>query len=174
MNQSLLQEGISVPDAGLVILNAYFNMLFDRLELLQEGQFKNRDAQCKAVHCLQFLVTGQTATEEHFLPLNKVLCGVDIVSPIPESIEISETEKELMEGLIKAAIGYWQAIGNSSIEGFRGNWLVRNGILREQEDRWELIVEKRSYDLLLQKSPFSFSIIKMPWMQKPLHVSWAY
>ncbi len=174
MNQNLLQEGISVPNAGLVILNAYFKMLFDRLGLLEENQFKNRDAQYKAVHCLQFLATGQTATEEHLLSLNKVLCGVDIASPTSESIEIPETEKELMEGLIKAAIEHWSAIGKSSVMGFRGNWLVRDGILREEEDRWELIVEKRSYDILLQRSPFSFSIIRMPWMEKPLHIIWNY
>ena len=60
------------------------------------------------------------------------------------------------------------------IDGFRGNWLIRNGLLVETEDRWELKVEKVSYDILLNQSPFSFEIIKFPWMKKPIYVQWPY
>ena len=91
-----------------------------------------------------------------------------------DGIDISQEHKTLIEGLIEAVIGYWPAIGDTSIEGFRGNWLVREGILREEEDRWTLTVEKKAYDILMLKSPFSFSIIKLPWMTKPLHVSWSF
>ncbi|WP_452229857.1 MULTISPECIES: contractile injection system tape measure protein [unclassified Lacinutrix] len=28
--------------------------------------------------------------------------------------------------------------------------------------------------MLLSKAPFSFSIIKLPWMLKPLRVNWGY
>ena len=169
-----LENGISIPNAGLVLLNAYFNMLFERLEIISRGEFISHEAQLKAVHYLQFIVTGLTKTEEHLLVLNKVLCGLDPTSPIKEEINMSSEDKELIDGLIKASIAYWTAIGNISIEGFRGNWLVRNGILTEEEDRWGLVVEKRSYDILMLKSPFSFSIVKMPWMKKPLHVIWPF
>jgi len=37
--------------------------------------------------------------------------------------------------------------------------LVGNGTLTEKEDRWDLIIEKRVYDVLLAKAPFSFSVI---------------
>lgn len=174
MNQSLLQEGVSVQNAGLVILNVYFNMLFERLGLLQGNQFKNNEAQLRAVHYLQYIATGQAKTEEHFLQLNKLFCGIDLTTPIKEGIEISDAEKELIEGMISASIVHWPAIGGSSIDGFRGNWLVRDGILREEEDRWELTVKKRVYDILMLKLPFSFSVIKMPWMKKPLYVNWLY
>ena len=80
----------------------------------------------------------------------------------------------LIKGLIEAVIAHWPAIGGSSVEGLRGNWLFRDGLLYDQDDRWELVVEKSAYDLLLDKSPFSFSIIKYPWMSKPLHVTCPY
>lgn len=51
---------------------------------------------------------------------------------------------------------------------------MRNGLLNETANRWTLTVEKKAYDLLIQKSPFSFSIIKFPWMEKPLHIDWPY
>jgi len=94
--------------------------------------------------------------------------------PVKEDIDISEKEKNIIDGLISAAISHWPRIGKCSVDGFRGNWLVRDGLLTEQDDRWELTVEKRAYDLLISKSPFSFSIIRYPWMPKPLYVTWPY
>lgn len=170
----LIKEPIPVKNAGLVLLNNYISLLLTRLELVQGGDFCNTESQVTAVHYLQYLVTGQSHTEEFFLPLNKVLCGVALSQPVPEGIHMSKVQQELIEGLIMAALSHWPSIGKSSVDGFRGNWLVRDGLLIEKEDRWELIVEKRAYDLLIQKSPFSFSVIRYSWMDKPLHVIWPY
>ncbi|MFT5890112.1 MAG: hypothetical protein ACI9Y7_000201 [Dokdonia sp.] len=170
----ILEQGITIHNAGLVIMNTYIAMLFERLGLVKGNAFVSNDARIDAVHYLQYLVTGATQTEEALLVLNKVLCGIPITTPIKEGIEISQDHKTLIQGLIEAAIGYWPAIGQCSIDGFRGNWLVRDGILREEAERWTLTVEKRAYDILMLKSPFSFSIIKLPWMTKPLHVTWSF
>ncbi|MEO6520360.1 MAG: contractile injection system tape measure protein [Mucilaginibacter sp.] len=168
------QRGISVHNAGCVLLSTYFPMLFERLGLMANHSFLNEEAQQQAVHYLQYVVTGLSSTEESLLPLNKVLCGLPIAQPIIQGINISEEHIDLINGLINAAMGYWPAIGSSSVDGFRGNWLVRDGLLTEHGDKWELTVEKRAYDLLIHRSPFSFSIIKYPWMDKPLHVTWPY
>jgi hypothetical protein len=167
------KEVIQVKNAGLVLLNAYMVMMFERLGLCKDKQWIGQDQALEGVHYLQFLVTGHSRTEEHLLPLNKLLCGLSMSHPVAEGITISENHKGLMEGLIKAVIGYWPVIGASTIEGFRGNWLVRDGLLSESEDRWDLKVEKRPYDILIDKSPFTFSIIRLPWMKKPLHVKWT-
>lgn len=168
------KTGTPVRNAGIVLLNSYIPMLFDRLNLIHDKKFKDDDAQEQAVHYLQYVATGMCQSEETELALNKVLCGLPLSHPVHDGVDISEENKNLIEGLINAAINYWSAIGNCSIEGFRGNWLVRNGTLIEHEDKWELIVEKRAYDILINHSPFSFSIIKYMWMNKPLHVSWSY
>ncbi len=172
--KELFEDNISIKNAGLVLLNGYLSMLLERLSLTDGQRFLNRDSQLAAVHYLQYVVTGQTASEESLLPLNKLLCGLPLVQPVAESIELSSQYQSLIEGLIEAVIGHWPAIGSSSVNGFRGNWLVREGLLIEKEDRWELHVDKRAYDLLINHSPFSFSIIKYPWMDKPLHVNWPY
>lgn len=172
--RSLPEEGVSISNAGIVLLNAYFPMLFERLGLVLNHQFATETAQKEAVHYLQYVATGLSNTEESHLILNKVLCGMEVTTSVPDSLEISEDNKELIQGMLQSAIAYWSAIGRTSIEGFRGNWLVREGILTESEERWELSVEKRPYDILLMKSPFSFSIIKFPWMEKPLYVTWNY
>lgn len=167
-------SAIPVKNAGIVLLNNYIEMLIERLGLLKDKQFKNKSSQLNAVHYLQYVITGLTKTDEALLPLNKVLCGLPITTPIMDSISITEEEIKLINGLISAAISHWPSVGDTTIPGFRGNWLVRDGLLIEKEDRWELTVEKRVYDLLLHKSPFSFSIIKYSWMEKPIYVTWPY
>ena len=170
----LLKGGISIRNAGLVLISSYISMLLTRLELIKDHSFCSAESQLSAVHYLQYVVTGLTDTEESLLPLNKLLCGIPLSQPVTDSIILSPDHQKLIEGLIQAVIGHWPAIGSCSVDGFRGNWLVRDGLLIEKEDRWELTVDKRAYDLLIHKSPFSFSVIRYRWMNKPLHVNWPY
>ncbi|NQY07940.1 MAG: hypothetical protein HRT71_00285 [Flavobacteriales bacterium] len=170
----IIKEGIAVKNAGVVLLADYIKMLFDKLGLLSNDDFSDKKNQLKAIHYLQYVITGASSTDESLLPLNKVICGLHPGAPITAGIEITTEETELISGLINAVIGYWSAIGDTSIDGFRGNWLVRAGTLVEHEDNWELTVDKKPYDLLINKSPFAFSIIKYPWMKKALHVTWPY
>lgn len=165
-------ETINVRNAGVVLLNSYIPMLFERLGLTVDKQFTTKENRLAAVHYLQYLVTGMTYTDEYLLPLNKVLCGLAPQETADIAVNINGEQTNLMEELLKAVINYWPEIGASSLDGFRGNWLIRDGILRETKDRWELTVEKRAYDILINKSPFSFSIIMYPWMTKPMHVIW--
>lgn len=166
-----------VKNAGLVLVSGYIQLLFTRLGIISHlGKVdeKAEDVLSDAVHYLQYVVTGCCATAEHWLPLNKLLCGLPLQHLVHSEIQMPEVHKTLIQDMLIAIIGYWPPIGACSVEGFRANWLVRDGILTEDEDRWELTVEKRAYDILLNKSPFSFSIIKYPWMPKPLHVNWPY
>jgi len=176
INQSeeIFKGSIPVKNAGLVLINHYIPLLFERLNLTDDNKVFGPKKQAAAVHYLQFLATGQLETDEPDLALNKLLCGIPLHESVKNQIIISATDKDMMTQLLQAAIGYWPAIGLSSIDGFRGNWLIRDGLLSEQVDRWELFIEKRIYDILINQSPFSFSVIKYPWMTKPLYVQWPY
>ena len=167
-------QGIVVRNAGIVLLNSYLPILLERLDLLEDGSFRSMSLHTAAPSYLQYAVTGLTSAEETDLRLNKVLCGLPLSAALPLEIVITDEHKKLIDGLIQAAIAHWPAIGKCSVDGFRGNWLVRDGLLSELPDRWELKVEKRAYDILINKSPFAFSIIKYRWMDKPLHVVWPY
>ncbi|WP_286911840.1 contractile injection system tape measure protein [Flavobacterium sp. UBA4197] len=169
-----MKEAIKVENAGMVILTNYIPVLLERLRLVSGKQFTSSENQHNAALYLQYLITGLQKTDEVCLSLNKVLCGLPVNQDLADQMEISNEDQLLMTGLIEAAISHWTAIGRCSVDAFRGNWLIRDGILTEHEDKWELTVEKRVYDLLLNKSPFSFSIIKHPWMSKPLYVNWPY
>lgn len=163
----------SIHNAGLVLLQDWFRPLFTRLGLVAGERFVSAHAQRRAVHYLQFLATGHTETPEHLLLLNKLLCGLAWHAPVEAGIDMSADDRALCESLLEAAIGYWRAAGSSSINGFRGNWLVRGGSLSEGGERWNLVVEeRRAYDVLLARSPFTYSFIKLPWMEKAVYVTW--
>lgn len=172
--ETSLPESQLVSNAGLVLIQGYLSLYLERLGLLQNQLFVSQEAQCKAAHCLQFLATGQMETEEHQLLLNKVLCGCPVESPMKLGMTLTPEEVALAESLLQAVMEAWPEGGAATIDGFRGNWLVRDGVLSEKENHWSCAVEKKVYDVLLNKAPFSFSIINFSWMAKPLHVTWSY
>ncbi|MGM3182021.1 contractile injection system tape measure protein [Dickeya oryzae] len=161
-----------VGNAGVVLLQSYIRPLFERLRLVSDNAFVSAGAQRAAVHYLQYLITGQSHSEEHELVLNKLLCGLPLSHPLDAGIEISSDEIATIHSLIEAIAQYWSAIGKTSVEGFRGNWLVRDGALTEKSEYWELVVTRRSYDILIGRSALSYTIIRLPWMSKPIYVTW--
>jgi len=161
-----------INNAGLVLLQSYIRLLFGRLGLTLNDAFVSADAQRRAVHCLQFLVTGKQETPEQFLALNKLLCGLKLQDPVELSIDIGEEEMKQCDGLLKHVIEIWPDAGRTSIDGLRGNWLVRDGSLTDAGDHWAVIADRRSYDVLLARLPLSYSVIKFPWMEKAVYVTW--
>ena len=78
----MLEDQIAINNAGLVLLNSFLPILFERLELTQDGSFESKISQLHAVNYLQYLASGMTQTEEAYLTLNKVLCGVPLTTPV--------------------------------------------------------------------------------------------
>lgn len=165
-------SGYYVENSGLVLLFPYLKSYFVNLNLMRGNEFKNFESRIKALHLLQYLATGKTDNPEYLLILNKILCGIGINVPIAREVFLSEYEKNETESLLISAIENWAVLKNTSIEGFREAFLKRNGILTEYEDKWILKVERKAFDILIERIPWSFSIIKFPWMRKILYVEW--
>ncbi|WP_269769406.1 contractile injection system tape measure protein, partial [Dickeya dianthicola] len=163
---------LMVGNAGVVLLQSYIRPLFERLRLVSDNAFVSAGAQRAAVHYLQYLITGQSHSEEHELALNKLLCGLPLSHPLDAGVAISSDEIATIHSLIEAVAQYWPAIGKTSVAGFRGNWLVREGSLTEKSEHWELVVTRRSYDILIGRSSLSYAIVRLPWMNKPIYVTW--
>jgi contractile injection system tape measure protein/pentapeptide repeat protein len=168
----LVGATFSVSNAGLVIAQVFFEPLFERLGLLNDGEFRSEAEKQKAVHFLQYLATGEKISNENDLILNKVLCGYPINEPVETTIDFEESETELIDSLIKAMISNWPAIQYSSIAAVRETFLVRDGTLAEKEDRWELRIKRKTFDILVDQIPWSFSVISFKWMNKPIYVIW--
>jgi hypothetical protein len=104
--------------------------------------------------------------------LNKVLCGVAAEARIPRRLDIEAVEREAIEGLLGAMIQHWGALGNTSIAGLRESFLQRDGTLRLEDGTWTLDVQERAYDMLLDRVPWTFRTIKLPWMPRLIQVDW--
>ena len=165
-------ELLFLANAGMVLAAPYLPRLFAALALTEGGRFVDRAAAERAVHLLQFMVDARTSAPEYQLVLNKLLCGVATGVPIAAGIEITAHEQQTIEGLLQAMIANWKTIGSTSIDGLRDTFLRRKGSMQLRDDAWQLQVQPATFDMLLDRLPWSFSIIKYPWMERPVHVTW--
>lgn len=165
-------EPIFIDNAGLVLLNPYLKRLFRHFKLLDGKEFISDKAREKAVYVLQYLANKSDCPEEHELILNKILTGLPVNAPLNYEIEITDEEKEVCDGLLDAVLKHWGALKNTSRDGLRTSFLLREGSLRKEATGWRLRVEKKAYDILLGKLPWGYTMIQMPWMDLPLHTEW--
>jgi len=168
----MADDVLDIRNAGLVILWPFLTRYFDLLEITEKGAFKSDELAARAVLLLQFIATGRTEAAEHELLLNKILCGLRSDIPVPREIELGPKEMEITDMMLKGVLQNWEKLKNSSVDALREGFLVRDGYLREKESLWELRVDKKTIDILMQSMPWSFGTIKLPWMNKRIVVEW--
>ena len=160
-----------IKNAGLVLLAPFYFQLFKRLDYIEDG-FLPEEAQYRAIFLLQYILEEQCEFEETELVFNKILVGLDVKQAIPKSVELTEKEKEMGKSMLQGVMANWDKMKNTSLLGFRSSFLLREGILEDTEGYWLLKVEQRGYDVLLDTLPWSYSLIKLPWMKKFVRVNW--
>ncbi|BAY80010.1 hypothetical protein NIES25_64980 (plasmid) [Nostoc linckia NIES-25] len=165
-------DEIYIYNAGLILLWPFLNRFLVKIGLVANNFFINKMSAERASLLLQYLVEDSTESSEHVLPLNKILCGIDLLEALNTNLEITTEEQAECENLLSAVIQNWSILKNISIEGFRKAFLRRNGILRLHNDGWLLQVERETYDILLDRIPWSIQVIKLPWMDNILYVEW--
>lgn len=165
-------EEVYIANAGMVLLAPYMPQLFRMLDLTEGQKFKDARSAERAIHLLQFAVNESCDSPEFLLALNKILCGVVSGTPIVREIELAANEKETIEGMLGAVIRNWTILGSTSVQGLRESFLQRKGRLQLKEDAWHLKVEQKGIDVLLDRLPWSYSLIRHPWMKLPVYVEW--
>ncbi len=168
---------IYVGNAGLVLLSPYLPALFQRLQLLSEDEggkpgIRGLERQSRAVHLLQYLVDGHLDRTEPELALNKLLCGLATAVPIEPSITAPQKDLDICEGLLGAVIENWPLIKNSSIAALRETFLQREGRLVYFDGKWQLLVQRKGVDVLVDRIPWSFGTVFHRWMAEPVQVTW--
>lgn len=167
-----LGEQVYVRNAGMILLHPFIGTLFARANLTDKGVFTGEEQQVKAVRLLQYAVTGTEDDPEYDLVLNKLLAGLQPADVLSDVTDLEVAQQELVTGMIHAVMMQWDKMKNTSLEGFRNAFLMREGYVFQTEDSWVLRVEQRGYDVILQTLPWSFGMIKFSWMTKPLIVEW--
>jgi hypothetical protein len=165
-------EGIPVRNGGLVLLWPFLGRLFSRLQLTDGKNFLGDRELSRAIRLTEYLVTGRTDMEEHQLALNKVICGAPLDFEVPAELDITPEESDLGMKMIQGAIRNWEKLKTTKPETFRESFLRREAILYRVEQRWELVVQRKPYDMLLDTLPWNITMIQLSWMPDRLVVQW--
>lgn len=167
-------DAMYLHNAGLVILHPFLRPFLENVGLVKENAFVDEAAPLRAVHLLEYLVRGETGAPEYELSLNKILCGLPLGQPLGRDIVLTAQEQEESEKLLRVTIEHWQALKNTSPDGLRFNYLMREGKLSRKDDFWLLQVEHKTQDILLDRLPWGLGMIRLSWMDSLLRVEWAY
>ncbi len=165
-----LAEAIYINNAGLVLLHPFLPQFFGALDIAEENQLLQPE---RALCLLHFLATGQRIAPEYELMLPKILCNIRLDMPVEADVALTDEEQGEAEALLKAVIGHWLALRNTSPDGLRGTFIVRPGKISQRDDDWLLQVETQTWDILLDQLPWGIGMIKLPWMERMLWVEWA-
>lgn len=167
---------VHIDNAGLVLASPFVPHLFKELRMVKtekDGAVHLRPKSLsRAVHLLQYLVDGRTATPEPLLVLNKFLCGVGAEVPVDAGIRASARERRLCETVLKSMIASWTILGDTSPESLRNTFMKRAGRLELSGGTWRLRVQRKTEDILVDAVPWPLSVLVHPWMPEPLYVIW--
>jgi len=167
-----LEKATFVDNAGIVLTCPFLPSLWSRLGLLNGDNFTDEAAIERAAHVLDFLAFGDRQRSQPLSLLTRLLCGMPLTAPVTGLHQISVLEEEAIESLLSAVISHWKVLGNTSTAGLREGFLQRDGMIFQGEGRWNLQVHARSFDMLVDKLPWSISMCRHPWMTDTLHVEW--
>jgi hypothetical protein len=165
-------DAIYVDNAGLVILWPFLERFFENAGLLDEKAFRDEAARQRAAGLLHYLASGEAPQAEPLVPLNKVLCGIPLEEVFDFGAPIAPIEMEACDELLAAVIANAPILRRMSLAGFRASFLLRKGQLGTLDGAWLLRVERETHDVVLERFPWSFPIVKLPWMEALLQVEW--
>ncbi len=170
------KEGLTeyyVQQAGVIITWPFLAHLFKHTGYLDNKAFKEVEHQQRAIHLLGFIASGKNQFEEQELVMAKFLCGWSLAMPIAKTAELTDEEKDEAEEMLQNLIMRWSVLKNTSVDGLRDSFFLREGKLLREAENWRLLVEQKSYDMLLDHLPYSISLIRLPWNKDMLKVDWA-
>ena len=166
-------ERIPVNNAGVVLTSSYIPMLFERLEILNPDKTIEPSSNERALAILDYLGWGDSEQIVTGNPLNLLLCGMPLDYVSEQAHSLDESSRQLINSLLQGIIQHWSALGNTSAQGIRETFLQRPGTLEYLGDKgWQLHIEDSAYDVLLDRLPWSYATIKLPFMLKPIYVHW--
>ena len=156
-----------------MLLWPFLSQFFKNLGLLHNKEFTDGIARERAALLLQYLATGTDEANEAELSLNKVLCGLPLDEPIDPVLEPNKSESDAAYELLRVIIQQWQALKNISVARLRNDYLLRTGFLSQTAEKaYKLHVERKNYDVLIDKIPWPLNTVKLPWMEAIINLEW--
>lgn len=164
-----------ITNGGLVLLHPFLKSLFEQLNLCdQNGKWKSKISQQKAILLTQYLIYGSMRIQECDLILNKILCGYSLTAIVNVKLKISKNEKQKCLRLLEAVKAHWKVMNDSSVEALQQTFLQREAKLElSKGNNYELWIEEKGVDILLEQLPWGIAMIQTPWMENYLNCYWT-
>jgi hypothetical protein len=165
---------LRVHMAGLVLLHPYLPRLFDACGVEVDAQGRITPASMThAAALLHRLATGREEIHEFELGMIKPLLGLspDALLPVAPGL-LTQSDAEEVAALLSAGISHWSVLRRTSADGLRISFLQRQGLLHDAGAHWQLRVESEAFDVLLAQLPWGISLVRLPWMTKPIFTDW--
>jgi hypothetical protein len=163
-------SGYFVQNAGLVLIAPFLPVFFELSGVATKKELTNPG---KALALLAALDLGARGHQSADYTLYKLLCGLALDAELPAKIALTKKEKGQAESLLVEGIGHWKALKNTSPDGLRTGFFWRDGVITPKDNGYLLRVETRAQDVLLGSLPWGIGLIKLPWMDEPIHVDWG-
>lgn len=165
-------ERLLTAQAGLVLFHPFYKMLFSRLNLLTPKDTLDRDQIGRSRAVLAALAGADDLTRP-LDPLARLLLGLADGMTSPPAALLEEEDLQLIDGLIRSVIAQWAKLGQTSPAGLQDAFIRRVGQLHQDTAGAHLRVDPGAYDVLLDSLPWSVdTVIALPWMPVPCHVTW--
>jgi hypothetical protein len=163
-----------VSNAGLVLLNpAGMLAVWREQGWVKEKAIAGKEGLrniCQWMHCLVWGAAKPML--DYDLLLARIWCQVPVHVHIPLLPAPAEAIHQLANDYLRRVIVAWPQLKNTSPDGLRSGFLQRRGVLQPSPAGWQLLVEGKAQDILLRYLPWSYSIIKLPWMDKAFFTQW--
>jgi hypothetical protein len=166
-------ETVTVEDAGLVLLWPFLSGFFETRDLLTpKRRWRDAAAPHRAAILLDHLARGTLIAEEADMPLIKLLVGLPTQAVLDAGAPLDAEERAACDTFFEAILEHFAPLGRLTLEGFRGSWVLRPGLLERRDGLPLLRIERRGYDLLMERLPWPREWVRLPWMVEPLRVEW--
>lgn len=166
------EEGLMIAAAGMVILHPFLEELFSSNGLLNKNTWSSDAAWSRAVKYLAYLSYGNENAPEYDLVFHKTLVGMDVETALAADLPLTPEEIASCDELLQAIITHWKALRNTSPDGLREAFLQREGKISLADKGYIVHVAQKPQDILLSHLPWGCGMIKLPWLDNIIHVTW--
>ena len=170
--EKIKQESLHINNAGLVLLHPFLKTFFITTGIADSSGKIEKEILDLAVQALHFIATGRESVYEAELVFEKFLCGLPVHHPVIRESLLTDEIRTEAEEILKAVITNWAALKNTSPDGLREAYIQRDGIIQKTEKGYKLIVETKTWDVLLDRLPWNYTIINWYLIDKLIFVEW--
>ncbi len=158
--------------AGLILLWPGLKHLFSTCGLTEANHFANPTAQHRAVVLLHYLGLKALPHEEYDLVLHKVLCGLAPGTPVHPAIELTAHEMQTANAVRAAILQEWTAARQLTEADLMANFVQRAGKLSHSNSSWQLHIERKVWDVLIDTLPWGIGTVHLPWFNQMIYTTW--